>query len=99
MNSLRQSTAQKLLIITNLVIPIKFNVSKFTIQVPETNLGISEVNNYHLKEPADDLLESTQKGKHMHDQSHIRDKRQTKERRIEGSNSIIVLGKILIQCS
>ena len=33
----------------------------------------------------------------MHDQSHIRDKRQTKERRIEGSNSIIVLDKILIQ--
>ena len=59
MNSLQQSTAQKLLIIINLVIPIKLSVSKFTIQVPETNLDISEVNNYHLKEPADDFT-----GKH-----------------------------------
>ena len=99
MNSLRQSTAQKLLIITNLVIPIKFNVSKFTIQVPETNLGISEVNNYHLEEPVDDFT-----GKHPKRQAYARSEpyqseRQTKERRIEGSNSIIVLDKILIQCS
>ena len=99
MNSLQQSTAQKLLIITNLVIPIKFNVSKFTIQVPETNLDISEVNNYHLKEPANDFTGKHPKGEHMHDQSHIRDKRQTKKRKIEGSNSIIFLDKILIQCS
>ena len=67
MNSLPQSTAQKLLIITNLVIPIKFNVSKFTIQVPETNLGISEVNNYHLKELADDFT-----GKHPKRQAYAR---------------------------
>ena len=67
MNSLQQSTAQKLLIITNLVNPIKFNVSKFTIQVPETILDISEVNNYHLKEPADDFT-----GKHRKRQAYAR---------------------------
>ena len=67
MNSLQQSTAQKLLIIINLVIPIKLNVSKFTIQVPETNLDISEANNYHLKEPADEFT-----GKHPKRQAYAR---------------------------
>ena len=67
MNSLQQSTAQKWLILTNLVIPIKSNISKFTIQVPETNLDISEVNNYYLKEPTDDFT-----GKHPKRQAYAR---------------------------
>ena len=57
MNSLQHSTAQNLLIITNLVIHIKVNVNKFTIKVPESTWKSQRYTSHHSIEPADDFTE------------------------------------------